>query len=485
MKAFVWMIIASVGFTVMLAAYASRERIDSKTTWASGLIVISPESSPDKSGLAEAIPARLRLLTTSEIAELLLFATGDSVPDKALAVKGQVRIKLIELPLARAGISAAELQSGRLPQAGRNEILAGAKIEPRETLIVGGKSLKVVGVLKPDLALFADSYLVPPEAIPTDATNSLFPTAVPSVLHAWLVRASSEALRDDKFRKALEESFPPKKYAWITPQDRLEPRTYYLYLSGLAILLLGGSGALIGLFRWLADKVAEPVVALSQDTGDPAIRKVGAGQVTLAFFAAPLLEMKARPRLVWGVHLVYFGIVIAGSLIIYDLADAQLVLLGKVREALTTKSNPLGVAGEAYLSGNIPRAAAVTFVINFLLGSLAMITLPSILLPGSGVIVAGLRATAWGLILAPVMQSLAYGMLPHSVTMLLEGEGYILATVFGLLIPIHIVRSSLGGNPLTRFGRAILLNLKANFWIALVLAVAAIYEATEVILMNR
>lgn len=136
---------------------------------------------------------RLRLLTTSEIAELLLFATGDSVPDKALAVKGQVRIKLIELPLARAGIGAAELQSGRLPQAGRNELLAGARIEPRETLIVGGKPLKVVGVLKPDLALFADSYLVPPEAIPTDATNSLFPTAVPSVLHAWLVRLARRA----------------------------------------------------------------------------------------------------------------------------------------------------------------------------------------------------------------------------------------------------------------------------------------------------
>ena len=62
----------------------------------------------------------------------MLFATGDSVPDKALAVKGQVRIKLIELPLARAGIGAAELQSGRLPQAGRNELLAGARIDDGE-----------------------------------------------------------------------------------------------------------------------------------------------------------------------------------------------------------------------------------------------------------------------------------------------------------------------------------------------------------------
>ena len=148
MKAWVWVIIASVGFAVMLAAYASRERIDAKSPWASGLIIISPEASAEKSGPAGAIPARLRLLSSSDVAELLLFATGDLAPDKALGVKGQVRVKLIELPLAIAGIGAAELQSGRLPEAGRNEVLAGAKIEPRETLhrrrtvAQGGRSLE-------------------------------------------------------------------------------------------------------------------------------------------------------------------------------------------------------------------------------------------------------------------------------------------------------------------------------------------------------
>jgi hypothetical protein len=461
MKASVWVIIAFVGLVVMVAAYASRERINSSAPWKSGLIVMSPAASVEKSGRAGAIPTRLRLLSTSDIAELLLFGTGDSAPYKALGVKGQVRVKLIELSLAIAGIGATELQSGRLPESGRNEILAGARIAPRESLIVGGQSLKVVGVLKPDLALFANSFLIPPEATSTDATNSLFPAVVPSVLHAWLVRASAEELRDDKVRKELEEIFPPEKYAWVTPQDRLEPRTFYLYLSGLAIFLLGGSGALIGLFRWLAGKVASSGIA------------------------GPLLEMKARPRLVWGVHLVYFGLVIAASLLIYEHPDVQSILLGKVREALATKSNPLGIAADAYLSGNIPRAAVVTFAINFLLGSLAVITLPSLVLPGSGVFMACLRATAWGMMLAPATQALALGMLPHSGTMLLEGEGYILATFFGLVVPLHIVKSSLGGNPLTRFGRVLLLNFKANFWIALVLAVAAIYEATEVILMNR
>jgi hypothetical protein len=177
--------------------------------------------------------------------------------------------------------------------------------------------------------------------------------------------------------------------------------------------------------------------------------------------------------------------VIAGSALIHELPDLQTVFLSTVQDAISAKSGVLSAAGKAYGSGSIPRAAFVTFVINFFLGSLACITLPSILLPGSGTVVAALRCTLWGLILAPTLTVLALSMLPHSGTMLLEGEGYILATIFGLLIPIHIVQSSLGGTPLSRFGRVILLNIKASLLIALVLAVAAVYEATEVILMNR
>jgi hypothetical protein len=481
MKAWVWMIIAVLGVAMMLGAYASRDRLDPQAPWASGLMVIGPTTSAENNPPAGAIPVRLRFLSSSDIAEMVLFASDDLAADKALGAKGQVRLKLVRAPLADLGLTAEWLQSGRLPEAGRNEILAGARLEPRDALIVGGTSLKVVGVLKPDVALFASSCLIPP----AEATNKLFPVEVPTVLHAWLVHASPAELRDEKTRKSLEAAFPPAKYGWVVPVDRLEPRTFYLYLAGLAMLLLGGSGVLIRLYCWLADRLTSRVPVASSVSEVPATADVGAGKVSPPFLAGPLLEIKARPRLIWGVHLVYFGLVIAGSLLVYRFADVQTVLLGKVREALSTPNNVLGVAGKAYLSGSIPRAAAVTFVINFLLGSLAVITLPSILVPGSGVFMAGLRALMWGLLLAPTMEILAYTMLPHSLTMVLEGEGYILAAFFGLLIPIHIVQSSLGGNPLTRFGRVILLNFKAQFWIALVLIVAAIYEATEVILMNR
>ena len=125
--------------------------------------------------LAGAIPARQRLLSSSDAAEFLLFATGDLAPAKALGVKGQVRVKLIELGLATAGIDASLLQSGRLPEPGRNEILAGAKVVQPETRIVGGESLKVVGVLKPSVRAVRPTRAT---FQPMMRTTKLFPLVV-------------------------------------------------------------------------------------------------------------------------------------------------------------------------------------------------------------------------------------------------------------------------------------------------------------------
>jgi hypothetical protein len=489
MKPWIWLVVAAVGWGLMLAGYSSQPRLDSTAPWSSGLIVIGPvgakepqkgdQKSPEKTSgdpkataleksaedaaFVDAIPVRVRLISASDAAEMIMIVSGDEAPDKAIGTKAAVRLKLIEVPFDKAGLSATALQSGRLPEPGRDEMVAGARNGHRDELIVGGRSLKVVGVLKPDVALFADSFLIPP----SDSASKLFPGEVPSVLPARLVRMAPTQLRDEKARKDFEKTFPTDKYTAFVPSERLEPRPYYIYVAGLALFLLGGSGAIIGLFRWLAD-----MPGMSAKAG-------------VRFFTAPILEMRQRPRLLWMVHLTYFGIVIAASILIYEQPAVQTILLGKVGEALAAKSGPLAAAGKAYLSGNIARAALVTLVVNFFLGSLAFITLPSIFFFGAGLLLAWLRAFLWGFLLAPTIPMLAHSMLPHSGTMLLEGEGYILAAFFGFLIPIHMVSSRLGGNLLSRWGRVLLLNFTANFWIALVLAVAAVYEATEVILMNR
>jgi hypothetical protein len=85
---------------------------------------------------------------------------------------------------------------------------------------------------------------------------------------------------------------------------------------------------------------------------------------------------------------------------------------------------------EAYASRNVAPAAVTTLAVNFMLCSLLFITLPSVVVPGLGLQVALFRALLWALLLAPTNQALAWAMLPHLGTLLLEGEGYILAAFF-------------------------------------------------------
>jgi hypothetical protein len=480
MRALSWVGLAIVGWGVMMAAYMTRGQSTPVSPWAAGLTVVGPELPAEFGQTVLATRVRVRLLPAISRTEAILTAMKQLAKDKVAGLELQLRPKLFMLPFDMAGIDARSLQSGRLPDAGGAEVIAGSKALHTDRLTVGDRELSVVGFLKPEFALLGSDYLTHP----SDKTDVLFPRDDPSVHAATLVQLTPAQAHDRHFLQQLDKSLPSPKYAFVMPQERLEPVAYYTYLGGLAALLLGGSGALIGLFRKLAIWARRPPGSAGDEPLDGLVEPVTA-TTSPGWWAAPLLEMEKRPRLVWAVHLVYFGLVIAGSVLIYNLPDIQTVLLSNVRDALSASSGPLASAAKAYASGSIARAAVVTFVINFFLGSLLMLTLPSIIVPGSGILMAGLRSLLWGVLLAPSLTVLAYSMLPHSGTMLLEGEGYILATLFGLLVPIHIFQSSLGGTPLTRFGRVLLLNVQANVWVALVLAVAACYEATEVILMNR
>jgi hypothetical protein len=480
MKTLPWVIVAAAGFVIMLAAYTTRSVPDPTAPWASGLIVIGPELPGDVAKIGRHTPARLKLLPAANHTEAMLSAIKQAAPEKGSSLEKAIRPKLIELPFFDAGINGQLIQYGRLPEAGRGEVIAGPRARQDEELKVGDRVFKVVGNLKPDAQVFRDAYLLPT----SKADHRFLPEGDPSVHAATLVRLTSEQSQDRHVVQQFQQHLPSPKYTIVLPVERIEPAAYYAYVAGLAAFLLGGSGFLIGLFRSLAARThstVPPAEVGESNTADES----NAVKQRPSWWASPLVEMERRPRLVWGVHLVYFGLVIVGSLLIYNIPDVQGVLLSGIGEAFAAPSGPIGATGRAYQSGSIPRAATMTFLVNFFLGSLLVLTLPSLLVPGSGIFMAALRSTLWGLLLAPTIKPLAVAMLPHSGTMLLEGEGYILATLFGLLIPIHIFQSSLGGNPLSRFGRVLWLNVKANLWVAIVLAVAACYEATEVILMNR
>jgi hypothetical protein len=485
MRTWIWAVVTALGFGLMLGAYGERPRTDPKLPWAQGLIALGPAEAVPKSLPGRSFPARVRILTGDERKEALLNLLRSAVPDEAKSLELQIRPKLIELSLPDAGIGADAVDAGRLPVAGRDEVLAGANALASERLQVGQRTFNVVGVLKPGLAVLAGCYFVPP----SPAADSLFPRGDPSVQHATLVGLTREQAQDQKVIKELETAFPTARFEHLMVATRLGRDAYYLYLLGLANLLVGGSGVLIGLYRWGAVIVRPP------------------------WLAAPLREIQRRPRLVWIVHLVYFGLVILGALVAYELPELQMFLMRSIRDQIGGKSGPLAAAGRAYMSGSIPRAAAVTFLVNFVLGTVAMITLPSMIVPGAGVIVAAFRGYSWGVVFGPSFVPTAWAMLPHSWTMLLEGEGYILATFFALLIPLSLIAPAPAQVPtdpeteenpdpfaavppapkpnpvsltvLDRFLRALLLNAQGLVLVALVLVVAALYEATEIILLMR
>jgi len=180
------------------------------------------------------------------------------------------------------------------------------------------------------------------------------------------------------------------------------------------------------------------------------------------------------------VNVLYYGLVAVAMVYVFFNPSVQEVLLSQVR-AEFLQSYPLVV--EAYTSGNLPLAAALTFTFNLALGSFVYITLPSLVIPFGGVITASIRAVGWGLLLAPTSPELALLLVPHSLVLILEGQGYILAT-FAAYLQWKGVFKPKSFHVESRV-EAYLIGVKNTAYIyilvALLLAISALYEAFEII----
>jgi hypothetical protein len=191
-----------------------------------------------------------------------------------------------------------------------------------------------------------------------------------------------------------------------------------------------------------------------------------------------------RPYII--LNVMYYGLVALGMLYVAFVNPAlQEQLLATVEVALT--EGPLETVAGAYMGGNVLAAVVLTFVVNLLMGSLLYITVPSLVIPFVGVLLGFYRAVLWGFLLAPTNTELALVMIPHSLVLLLEGQGYILAMfaayVHGkaFLRPLSV---GLTGH-LRGYVAGLKLSARLYLLVIIVLAVAAIYEALEVILMVR
>jgi len=195
--------------------------------------------------------------------------------------------------------------------------------------------------------------------------------------------------------------------------------------------------------------------------------------------------VKENKRAYIVINVLYYGLVLVFMGVAAFNPELQSELIRSVGQGFMT--GPLAVVGTAYINAEVLKAIGLTFLVNLFLGSLLVITVPSLIIPFFGLLMGIYRAALWGLIFYPGHPDMQIIMIPHSLTLVLEGQAYILVLLAAylqgraFLFPKSIgidghLRGYLEG--LKRTGKVYLL-------VTLTLIVAAIYEVLEVLLMAR
>jgi hypothetical protein len=195
--------------------------------------------------------------------------------------------------------------------------------------------------------------------------------------------------------------------------------------------------------------------------------------------------LKDHWRALLAVNLLYFGLVVAGMILITGNRGLQQMLLDSIQTGLT--QGPLSTVARAYESGNVFTAVLLTFAVNFFVATVLQITLPSLVVPFSGFLLGILRAVMWGFIFSPNLsqlsgQGIAAGALA-GLLILLEGEGYVLGLFGSYLHGKAFLWPGSVGAATNREGYKVGFRqmLLVHIWIALVLLIAAIYEVIIVV----
>ena len=185
------------------------------------------------------------------------------------------------------------------------------------------------------------------------------------------------------------------------------------------------------------------------------------------------------------INAAYYGLVLIFMVVAAFNRPLQDMLLETVGAAFMT--GPLAAVGSAYANAEVLKAIGLTFFVNLIIGSFLYITVPSLIVPFFGFLLGIYRAVLWGLLFSPVHPDMRIIMIPHSLTLILEGQAYILA-LFGVYLQARafLWPQSVG---LESRGQGYVEGLKRTgkiyVLVVLTLAIAAIYEVIEVVLLAK
>lgn len=200
-------------------------------------------------------------------------------------------------------------------------------------------------------------------------------------------------------------------------------------------------------------------------------------------FGQPLAIVREHRRAYLALNVFYYALVVLGMA--YALVNPALQQTMLSAAGVAFSQGPLSAVGDAYLNAKVFEATGLTFVVNLFVGSFATITLPSLIVPFSGLLMGAYRAFLWGLIYSPTSPQLQTILLPHSVTLLVEGQAYILALLGVVIQGRALLFPRTVGAASRRQGmwQGIKLSAQLYVLVILVLALAAIYEVLESVLL--
>ncbi|QBI55769.1 stage II sporulation protein M [Streptomonospora litoralis] len=137
----------------------------------------------------------------------------------------------------------------------------------------------------------------------------------------------------------------------------------------------------------------------------------------------------------------------------------------------------------ASLLGNVWLFSLTIFAVNTLTVAVPMILLPSMVVPFAGIAAFLYKAFTLGISLAPQDETLATMMIPHSLTVLIEFQAYVLIVLGAYLLGRSWLHPGTVGARNRRQGY--LRGLRQVGWMSLpalaLFVVGAVYEAVEII----
>ncbi|MCA1902333.1 MAG: hypothetical protein LDL53_08980 [Candidatus Hydrogenedens sp.] len=341
------------------------------------------------------------------------------------------------------------LASGRLPEPGKREALAG-DLAPTEPFNVGEETYTVVGVLSKDCAPFVGAYVIPIEnilKIPTTISIGFFfpdNETLISILHSL----DAEKVKKIDIRQGI---------------SGLQIRTSALFAIATALSLLIICWSFREILALFYIRLANPPTLL----------------------LGPLFhEIKEHRRFFRFVNTFFYAVFFINLFTALYEPETHRLIIYYINQVFSEGN--LQYIGEAYERGDILQAAINTFHNNFWVQTFLLtilISIPPFLL---GVLKNLVSFAFAGYAMAPIWAGTAVRLTFHSITIVLELEAYILA-VFAVLLWTYYVWNVLftRKNCLMKFTKGFRILISATLASACLLAIAALYEATTIILLSN